>query len=141
MIQTVVWMILLLSSVLVAQTERPSLRVSMISLGVQDLARSEKFYRETLGLEFLMESEPGQVALFRAGEVTIALNHPLAQASDAVVGAVEVIFNVNSVEVAYRSLVSRGCPFVRTPREVFSGTWAATFTDPDGHRLTILGPQ
>jgi len=29
----------------------------------------------------------------------------------------------------------------RAPREVFTGTWAATLTDPDGHRLTILGPR
>jgi predicted enzyme related to lactoylglutathione lyase len=123
-----------------AQTPPLSLRVSMIALGVKDTARSIKFYAETLGLP--LAGPPGEVTLLRAGEVTIALNHPLGRASgDAMVGAVEIIFPVENVSVTYDLLVARGCRFLKPPREVTSGTWAATFTDPDGHRLTILGPR
>ena len=125
---------------ILAQTPPPSLRVSMIALGVKDTARSVQFYGETLGLP--LAGPPGEVTLFRAGEVTIALNHPLGRAAgDAMAGAVEIIFTVEKVGVAYDLLVARGCRFLRPPREVTSGTWAATFTDPDGHRLTILGPR
>jgi predicted enzyme related to lactoylglutathione lyase len=122
------------------QNQPPPLRVSMISLGVEDMDRSVKFYGETLGLQ--MAGKPGEVTSFRAGEVTIVLNRPLGKASAGhIVGAVEVIFSVESVDSVHADLTKRGCNFVRPPREITSGLWAATFTDPDGHRLTILGPK
>jgi predicted enzyme related to lactoylglutathione lyase len=130
----------LAAGALLGQTPPPKLRVSMIALGVTDMARSIQFYSETLGLQ--LAGKPGEVTLLRAGDVTIALNHPLGSgAGDRMVGAVEVIFPVESVSAAYGSLVERGCKFLREPREVTPGTWAATFTDPDGHRLTLLGPR
>jgi predicted enzyme related to lactoylglutathione lyase len=114
----------------------------MIALGVKDTARSIKFYGETLGLQLVAEPEPGEVAIFQAGGVQITLNRPLGNAAgSAIVGAVEVILSVDSVVAAHGKLVERGCKFIKEPREVFTGTWAATFTDPDGHRLTILGPR
>jgi predicted enzyme related to lactoylglutathione lyase len=57
------------------------------------------------------------------------------------VGAVEVIFPVDSVAAAKDELARRGCHFVFDPHEVTTGMWAATFTDPDGHRLTLFGPK
>jgi predicted enzyme related to lactoylglutathione lyase len=134
-------LVMLLAGAAGAETRPPQLGVSMITLGVTDTARSIKFYGETLGLQSAGEPEPGEVALFQAGSVTIVLNRPLGQTAKPIVGAVEVIFNVESVTNSYDRLVARGCRFVRTPREATTGTWAATFTDPDGHRLTILGPR
>jgi catechol 2,3-dioxygenase-like lactoylglutathione lyase family enzyme len=116
------------------------LRVTMIALGVRDIARSIQFYTETLGLE--LAGKPGEVTLLRAGDVTIVLNHPLGVAAgDAIVGAVEIIFPVAGVAASHEDLAGRGCNFTHQPHEVMPGLWAATFTDPDGHRLTILGPQ
>ncbi len=130
----------LVAGVALAQTPPPQLRVSMVSLGVKDMARSVKFYSETLGLQLV--GKPSEVTLVQAGGVMIALNHPLGRfAGDAMVGAVEVIFGVESVTASHADLVKRGCSFVNAPREVTPGTWAATFTDPDGHRLTVLGSQ
>ncbi|MGH9718891.1 MAG: VOC family protein [Bryobacteraceae bacterium] len=132
-------LITLAAGVVFAQMPPPQLRVSMIALGVTDMARSIKFYSETLGMQ--LAGKPGEVTLLRAGDVMIALNHPLGRAAgNAMAGAVEVIFGVESVATAHANLAERGCSFVRAPREVTPGTWAATFTDPDGHRLTILGP-
>jgi len=129
----------LIASVALGQASL-QLRVSMISLGVKDMARSIVFYRDTLGLE--LSGKPGEVTLFKSGPVTLALNHPLGRASaDALVGAVEIIFPVESVAAGHGSLAARGCAFINQPHEVTAGTWAATFTDPDGHRLTILGPR
>ena len=127
-------------AVSLAQTPPPQLRVSMIALGVTDTARSTKFYSETLGLQ--LAGQPGEVTLLRSGDVTIALNRPLARsAGDAIVGAVEVIFPVESVAASHGKLLERGCHFLAGPHQVTPGMWAATFTDPDGHRLTILGPH
>ncbi len=118
------------------------MRLSMISLGVKDTGRSIKFYRDTLGFPLVSEPEPGEVAIFQAGGIQITLNRPLANvAGSAIVGAMEVILSVDSVFAAHNKLVQRECKFLRDPHEVFAGTWAATFTDPDGHRLTILGPR
>lgn len=112
----------------------------MIALGVKDPARSLKFYQETLGMKLM--NRPGEVTILQAREVQIILNQPLGDAANgALVGAVEVIFSVTGVVAAHQSLAERGCTFIREPREIFAGTWAATFTDPDGHRLTILGPR
>lgn len=118
--------------------------VTMIALGIEDPARSIRFYGETLGLP--MAGQPGEVTMFRAGEVTIVLNRPLGasvkSAGGAIsTGAVEVIFGVASVTAAHSELAGRGCRFIREPRAVMPGMWAATFTDPDGHMLTILGAQ
>ena len=116
------------------------LRVSIISLGIKDPASSIKFYGETLGLS--MVGKPGEVTQFKAGGVTIALNHPAGQAAGkAIAGSVEIIFPVEKVVATHALLAERGCHFLSAPREIFSGTWAATLTDPDGHRLTIMGPR
>jgi catechol 2,3-dioxygenase-like lactoylglutathione lyase family enzyme len=132
----------LVAGALLAQAQPIAMRVSMISLGVKDTARSIKFYRDTLGLRLVAEPEPGEVAIFEAGAIQITLNRPLANAAGAaIVGAVEVILSVDSVISAHGQLAERGCVFIREPREVFAGTWTATFIDPDGHRLTILGPR
>jgi predicted enzyme related to lactoylglutathione lyase len=112
----------------------------MISLGVTDIARSIKFYGETLRLEML--GKPGEVTFFRAGAVTIVLNQPAGvKARNAIAGSVEVIFPVESVAASYQSLKQLGCSFVAAPHEITTDMWAATFTDPDGHLLTILGAK
>lgn len=141
MMASILCITLLAAGTLMAQTTQSPLRVSMISLGVTDMVRSMKFYSETLGLQFVRETEPGQIAIFRAGEITITLNRPLARASAHIAGAVEIIFNVDSVESSYRFLAAKGCVFKVAPHELFSGTWGATFSDPDGHLLTLLGPR
>lgn len=116
------------------------LRVSMISLGIKDPATSIRFYSEKLGLQMI--GKPGEVTQFKAGEVTIALNHPAGQAAGkAIAGSVEIIFPVEKVVASHAFLAERGCLFLAAPREIFPGTWAATLTDPDGHRLTIMGPR
>ena len=121
-----------------AQTQ-PS-RISMIAIGVKDPIRSAQFYSETLGLTIL--GKPGEVTLVKAGEITLVLNHPLwLAARGQIVGAVEIILPAESLEASHRDLTARGCPFVAAPHEITPGMWAATFTDPDGHRLTILGPR
>ena len=59
----------------IAQTPPLQLRVSMVSLGVKDMARSVKFYSETLGLQLV--GKPSEVTLVRAGDV--AFRQPIAQ--------------------------------------------------------------
>lgn len=120
--------------------ETPNLlsRIQVIVLGVTDLARSVSFYRETLGLELVGES--GGLAFFNVGGLTLMLNTALADPDSPIAGATEVVFAVGTVSAGHRVLEQRGCHFIQVPREVTPGSWAATFLDPDGHKLTLLGP-
>lgn len=130
-------------SIVVAKTSLaeplPALRITMISLPVAEPTRSLQFYGDTLGLQLI--GKAGEVTLFRAGDVTLVLNHPAATGAKVLAGAMEVIFPVGSVAEGYAKLAARGCTFATAPHEVTTGTWAATFRDPDGHLLTILGPK
>lgn len=114
-------------------------RIPVIVLGVTDLSRSVSFYRETL--ELALSGESGGLALFDVGGLTLMLNPALVDPDVPVAGATEVVFAVGSVSAGHRVLEQRGCEFIRKPRVVTPGIWAATFLDPDGHKLTLLGPE
>jgi predicted enzyme related to lactoylglutathione lyase len=121
--------------------QEPPLHVSMISLGVKDMTRSVQFYRDTLEMPVL--DQPSEITMIDAGSgLKLALNRPLGTATapaSTSTEAVEVVFGVRSVAASYKRLRDRGCKFSHEPHEVTAGVWAATFNDPDGHRLTILG--
>jgi predicted enzyme related to lactoylglutathione lyase len=132
-------LLMLVAGVALAET-LPPLRANMISIGVTDMDRSIRFYTETLGLS--MAGPRGEVTMIRAGEVTIVLNKPLGRsAGNAIAGAVEIIFSVESVSGVETQLAARGCTFTIRAHEVTQGLWASTFIDPDGHKLTLLGPR
>lgn len=113
-------------------------QIATIMLGVEDIARSVEFYRDTLALKLGHQS--AELAFFAAGGVTLALSAPLGRTRAQRSGAIEIIFPVASVRTAYALLTQRGCAFINQPREVTPGSWAATFTDPDSHQLTLFGP-
>lgn len=117
-------------------------KVSVLMLGVKDLAQSAAFYRDTLGLQPQGEV-PGEFAFFKAGDMMLALSVPHAdpKVSPSVVGGMEVVFGVEDVGAAYEALKARGVMFVREPRHATGENWSAVFTDPNGHRLSIFGPN
>jgi hypothetical protein len=45
------------------------------------------------------------------------------------------------VQEAYEALSGKGIEFTHEPRNVTGAQWAANFEDPDGHRLSIFGPE
>ena len=70
------------------------------------------------------------------------LNTELRRPGGPLAGATEIVMSADSVTAAHRSFTERGCTFVREPREVTPGSWAATFTDPDGHLWeVVVAPQ
>ena len=109
-------------------------------LGVKSVERSLPFYRDQLGLA-VRNQVPG-FAFFDGGSVTLALSEPLAQKTgDVLAGATEVVFSVDSVRAATAVLKERGIEFIQEPRNVAGPMWAANFRDPDGHILTVFGPE
>jgi catechol 2,3-dioxygenase-like lactoylglutathione lyase family enzyme len=113
--------------------------ISMITLGVSNLAESVAFYRDTLRFE--LQGQSGEFAFFNGGPVSLVLNVGLGKAVQPRAGAMEVILAVPGVRAAYAELLERGAEFQIQPRVVNGTSWAATLADPDGHRLTLYGPE
>ena len=115
-------------------------RVSLITLGVRDLARARRFY-EALGWE--TGAEPGDdVVFFQAGDMIVALWDRARLAEDSGVadagasGGFALAHNVRtSAEVDAIAEEARvaGGTITREPGETFWGGYSAAFTDPDGH--------
>lgn len=112
--------------------------IANIMLGASDLDRSRAFYRDRLGLSVEREI-PGFVFL-ATGPVTLCLSTAHAGLAEKP-GPTEVVLAVASVREAYAALKANGVEFLREPTNVTGDSWAANFRDPDGHLLSIFGPE
>ena len=119
-------------------------RVSLITLGVRDLARARAFY-EALGWTTGAGPED-DVAFFQAGGMVLALWDREQLAEDSGVedgggwGGVTPAHNVRSpaeVDAVIEEARAAGANIVREPAETSWGGYSAAFTDPDGHSWEI----
>ena len=120
-------------------------RISMITLGVRDLAASVKFYETGLGLP-RMQSPP-EVAFFTLNGTWLGLYNRDALAADAGVSAdgsgyesFSLAHNVESeseVDEIIQQAVAAGATLVKKPAKVFWGGYSGYFSDPDGHLWEI----
>ncbi len=113
--------------------------ISMVMLGVSDLERSLTFYRDHLGMS-VRQQVPG-FAFLDGGAITLILSEALAKNSANTAGATEVIFTVKDVRAGYEALRKQQVEFVQEPHNVAGPMWSANFRDPDGHLLTLFGPE
>src|SRR5205085_749441 len=116
-------------------------RVSLITLGVDDLARSKAFY-EAMGWQ---GQELEETMFFQAGGLAVVLWGREKLADDAGVRAethpagfdgVALAHNVRSrqdVDDILAAVEGAGGRITRPPRETFYGGYAGYFVDPDGH--------
>ena len=131
-------------------------RISMITLGVRDLAASVKFYEKGLGFP-RMESPP-EVAFFTLNGSWLGLYGRDALAEDANVSAdgngfesFALAHNVQSdaeVDAVIKQAVQAGATLVKQAQKVFWGGYSGYFKDPDGHLWEIahnpffwIGPE
>ena len=122
-------------------TKAPPLRMTLISLGVDDLARAVKFY-ETLGMQQRMKEAKG-VAFFEAGGVVISLFPREELAKDANVenskpgfSGVTLAYNVASepeVDAVLNAAKAAGGKILKPAQRVFWGGWCGHFADTEGH--------
>lgn len=120
-------------------------RVSVITLGVEDLGRSRAFY-EALGWKTNAAPED-DVLFFQAGPMVFALWDRARLAEDSGVsdgggwGGVALAHNVGSpaeVDAVAAEVEAAGDGAItRAPGETFWGGYSAAFTDPDGHPWEI----
>ena len=114
-------------------------RITAITLGVSDVARSRAFY-EALG--WRGESPDGEVVFFQAGGMVLALWGRDKLAEDSGVadgrgwGGVTLAYNVRSpleVDSVIAAAAAAGAVVGRAPATTFWGGYSGVFIDPDGH--------
>jgi uncharacterized protein len=132
-------------------------RITVITVGVDDLERSFNFYRDGLGLKsdgiIGMEFEHGAVAFFELQPgLRLALwpRNSLAHDSGLPLGAASATefslgHNVCSkadVDAVMDQAKSAGALIVKTAQETFWGGYAGYFQDPDHHLWEVVwNPQ
>lgn len=113
-------------------------KVGVIMLGTSDLDASVAFYNDVLGLD--LTDRHGGFAFFNGGGVTLAISTELVPPLGGK-ASVEVVFSVEHVREAYEALQKKGVEFRIEPRSVSGPMWATDFSDPEGHVLSIFGPE
>jgi len=120
-------------------------RVSLITLGVSDLAGAKGFY-EALGWR---GQEVEETVFFQAGGLGVVLWHEDKLADDAQLTrrttdggfrGVTLAHNVRSrdeVDAIVEAARAAGATVTRAPAETFYGGYAGYFTDPDGHAWEV----
>lgn len=121
-------------------------RISLITLGVDDLARSLAFYRDGLGWPLSSASVDGIVAFFRTGGVVLALYPRPNLAADANLpdrrgawkefGGITLAHNVrerHEVDAALEHAASVGGRILNPAADTEWGGRSGYFADPDGH--------
>jgi predicted lactoylglutathione lyase len=119
-------------------------RVSLITLGVSDLARAQRFY-EALGWT-TGASPADDVVFFQAGGMIVALWGRDQLAEDTVVsdsggwGGITLAHNVRSpaeVDSVLEEAERAGASIPRPGAETFWGGYSGVFVDPEGHAWEV----
>jgi hypothetical protein len=115
-------------------------RVSLVTLGVSDLARARAFYE---GLGWTTGAAPGDdVVFFQAGGAIVGLWSREQLAEDSGVtdsggwGGVTLAHNVRSpaeVDAVMATAEQAGATIARQAGGTFWGGYSGVFLDPDGH--------
>jgi catechol 2,3-dioxygenase-like lactoylglutathione lyase family enzyme len=115
-------------------------RLSLVTLGVSDLARARRFY-EKLG--WTTRAGPDDdVVFFQAGGMIVALWGRDQLAEDSGVsdsggwGGITLAYNARSpkeVDAVVEEARAAGARIAREPAETFWGGYSSVFVDPDGH--------
>jgi len=115
-------------------------RVSLITLGVNDVTRARLFY-EQLGwrgqeVEDTVFFQAGGQALVLWGRDKVAADSGVEDDGECTFAGITLAHNVRSAEevdqVVSRA-ASAGATVTRTPSTTFYGGYAGCFCDPDGH--------
>jgi catechol 2,3-dioxygenase-like lactoylglutathione lyase family enzyme len=117
-------------------------KISMITLGVRDLAASLSFYRDGLGFPTDNYVEGEDCIMFKLDGTWLALYPRASLADDATVASggsgfsgFALAHNVGSkalVDETFALAVAAGATPVKEPQDVFWGGYSSYFADPDG---------
>ncbi|HUR91462.1 MAG TPA: VOC family protein [Gemmatimonadaceae bacterium] len=95
-------------------------RISLLTLGVDDLQRAVRFYRDGLGFE-------------TEGIVGTEFDHGQADPNPTDLTIGHNVSSKEEVDAVMRQASAAGAAIVKAAHETFWGGYAAYFQDPDGH--------
>ena len=114
------------------------LRLNMILLNVNDMAKAKEFYTKKLGLK-RTHSDPDYVGVKTSNGIHIGLHAAHAKTKLKPVGS-EYYLQVNDTDAWYERLKKKGVRFSQRPKNMPWGSRVAFFRDPDGYLFGISGP-
>lgn len=127
-------------------------RITMLTLGVDDLERALRFYRDGLGFrsEGIVgtEFEHGAVAffdlqaglklaVFPRGDLAIDAGVPKTDRSPTEFSIGHNVRSTQEVDAAMQLAQAAGAVIIKPARKTFWGGYAGYFQDPDGHMWEI----
>lgn len=117
-------------------------RISLITLGVTDLARSRQFYEAGLGWR-VGQAVENEVVFFQLNGLILSLYHRNAMVDDAGIsdtdpgfGGITLAYNTRSreeVDVVLSEAKRAGGSLVKPSQATTWGGYVGYFADPDGH--------
>jgi catechol 2,3-dioxygenase-like lactoylglutathione lyase family enzyme len=112
-------------------------KLGQVARTVRDIAESEAWYRDVLGLTHLFTVD--RLAFFDCGGTRIMLSqNETLQPSESL-----LYFRVPDIDAAHRALVDKGVEFLQEPTMIHrheDGTeeWMAFFKDPEARPLAVM---
>ena len=132
-------------------------RITLITLGVEDLERAVAFYRDGLGLptegivgtEFesgavaFFEMQHGlQLALWPRASLAAETGRPLRAGGTPPCCLAHNVMTAAEVDAVLQQASHAGATIVKPAADTFYGGYAGYFTDPDGHLWEVaFNPQ
>jgi catechol 2,3-dioxygenase-like lactoylglutathione lyase family enzyme len=132
-------------------------RITLVTLGVDDLERSLAFYRDGLGLatpgivgkEFehgavaFFDLQPGlKLSLWPRASLAHDTGLPVSQRGVAGFSLAHNVASQQEVDTVMAQAAKAGAAIIKPPAETFYGGYAGYFQDPDGHLWEVAwNPQ
>jgi len=118
----------------------PDQRVTLITLGVHDLARARAFYHawgwtpasETPGISFY-QMHGAVLGLFGLAALADDQNRPVAELGTGAATLAQNFATEADVDAAWHRAMLAGARAIKLPQAVFWGGYSGYFADPDGH--------
>lgn len=118
----------------------PIQRVTLITLGVADLARSRAFYKalgwhpksETEGISFY-QMHGAVLGLFGLADLADDQDRPVDELGRGAMTLAQNFSTEEDVDAAWHIAMNAGATAIKRPQAVSWGGYSGYFADPDGH--------
>jgi len=121
-------------------------KLSLITLGVENLAKALDFYEKGLGWKKSSASQ-GDIAFFQLGGIVLGLYPRKLLAEDATVAekgtgfsGITISHNAKSeqeVDEVFKEVAKLGATIIKPAQKVFWGGYSGYFKDLDGHLFEV----
>ncbi|SDJ45652.1 VOC family protein [Natronorubrum texcoconense] len=126
-------------------------KITLVTLGVEDVEESIRFYRDGLGFPMQDREENSDVAFFELEGTWLSLYPRASLAEDATVSSdgsgfsgITLAHNVSmeaEVDTILEEAKAAGGRLVKPAQDVFWGGYSGCFADPDGHLWEVASPD